>query len=268
MDNSFVNNIVKIRLSQLGYLPDLPYHLISDNEMIDAFLHAEYEERPNEQGILEIQNVQNPSGYFIDAYPCPDPGLKPVYDDLVRGILTKLVEYRRAHATVARIIGDVNGDGLRDISDVTTLVRWLEDNSITINELNSDINLDGVVNDLDVAALQKLISTVEFSNVIPDWIYSYMLGEVVGPTSRTKDIHDCLVLLDLDNIDDIFTPQAASKCLQISRNWLRKLPGESIPLYTDVRTLSIQYFVRFRPPTIFGEPHVIKSLRLAEVDLQ
>ena len=38
MLNSYIYNLIKIKYIREGYLPDLPYHLISDNEMYDAFL--------------------------------------------------------------------------------------------------------------------------------------------------------------------------------------------------------------------------------------
>ena len=38
MSKEFLHNIIKNELSELGYLPNLPYHLISDSEMFDAFI--------------------------------------------------------------------------------------------------------------------------------------------------------------------------------------------------------------------------------------
>ena len=90
--------------------------------------------------------------------------------------------------------------------------------------------------------------------VTQDWIYSYMLGMVVGPLSDVRDKHDLLVLMNLDNIDDIFTPEAAASCYKISSRWIAK----TYPNVDDTR----------RVPTIFGEPHVIKSLRLDDVSMK
>ena len=83
---------------------------------------------------------------------------------------------------------------------------------------------------------------------LPDWIYTYMLGQVIGPTSEIIDIHDLLVLLNTDNTDDIFTGISSYTCYQVSKMWVNKLPNDEK-----------------RPPTVFGEPHVIKSLRLQQV---
>lgn len=85
--------------------------------------------------------------------------------------------------------------------------------------------------------------------MLPDWVYSYMLGATIGPMSPKLDIHDLLVLLGCDNISDEFTVTAANQCYEISDQWLRRLANIT---------------AAHRSPTIFGEPHVIKSLRLQQ----
>ena len=57
-----------------GYLPNFPYHLISDSEMCDAFLN---------------DNKSKPS-YFYDNYPCLDKSLQAEYSELVAAITTHL----------------------------------------------------------------------------------------------------------------------------------------------------------------------------------
>lgn len=102
------------------------------------------------------------------------------------------------------------------------------------------------------ANMNKLIdynrSNSDESFVLPDWVYSFMLGRVVGPKSDTLEKHDLLVLLDTDNTDDNFDGISSYACYQVSRLWVNKLKGDDM-----------------RPPTVFGEPHVIKSLRLQQV---
>lgn len=95
--------------------------------------------------------------------------------------------------------------------------------------------------------INQLRQSTQDMYILPDWVYSYMLGRVVSVNSSIRDKHDLLVLLNLDNIDDNFTEAAALSCLSISREWLRKLPSDRL---------------NHRPPTMFGENHVIKSLRL------
>lgn len=83
---------------------------------------------------------------------------------------------------------------------------------------------------------------------VPDWIYSYMIGAVVGPSSPEQDRHDLFVLLDLDNLEDEFNSEIYAKIFRTSDRWTYKLSSEDR---------------LHRPPTMFGETHVIKSLRLA-----
>ena len=59
-----------------------------------------------------------------------------------------------------------------------------------------------------------------------------------------------LVFLNVDNIDDVFTLEACKGCLFISKQWISKL---------DTKLLD------HRPPTMFGEPHVLKYIRLNSI---
>ena len=167
---SLVHDLIKIQYVREGYLPNYPYHLISDNEMCDAF-------------------INNELNYFDVNYPCISDDLKSEYDTLRDAIIYHVSEFK---------------------------------------------------------------SSLESNAVMPDWVYSYMLGTVISVNSETLDKHDLLVSLSCDNVDDIFTPKAARTCLKISKEWIKKLP----PKKRDNR-----------PPTIFGEPHVIKSIRMGTLDV-
>ena len=87
---------------------------------------------------------------------------------------------------------------------------------------------------------------------IPSWVYSYMLGNT---TSINSDTYDIMYLYELLNIEtsqsDIFGSEVQVACYKVSKEWLSKLPAK----YGS------------RPASIFGEPHVIKSLRLASVNV-
>lgn len=91
-------------------------------------------------------------------------------------------------------------------------------------------------------------------SVLPSWVVSYMLGAVVSETSDLKDIDDLIALSNLKEdvpagqFNDILYRSNA----KISREWIAKLPSAK---------------KEHRPISIFGEPHVIKSLRLAKVDV-
>lgn len=155
---------IKIKYTREGYLPNYPYHMISDEEMFKAFL-----------------DVENQSGFFYDNYPILEESLIPEYNALIA-------------------------------------------------EMQRQIN----------AALKSDDDDIEVS----DWIYTYMLGQVISVNSEKADIHDLLVLLNEDNIDDEFLPEAQRACYNISKAWVNKIAS--------------------RPPTMFGEPHVIKYLRLLD----
>lgn len=164
-----IHDIIKTAYVKQGYLPDFPYHLISDEELFDAFLY-------------------NETNYFADMYPCPS-GMSEAYLQLK----------------------------------------------------------DAMTYHMNMYKLNQASSTVTSVYMLPDWIYSYMIGAVIGPKSLEADRHDLFVLLGMDNLEDEFTPQIHTAIYNISQKWTYKLQ-------------SVER--EHRPPTMFGEPHVIKSLRL------
>ena len=91
-------------------------------------------------------------------------------------------------------------------------------------------------------------------SILPEWVVSYMLGAVVSETSNLKEIDDLIALSNL--VDDVpagqFNDILYRSNAKISREWIAKLPSAK---------------KEHRPVSIFGEPHVIKSLRLAKVDV-
>lgn len=117
----------------------------------------------------------------------------------------------------------------------------------------------------------KLIDSIEFhisryldnGVSIPDWVYSYMLGSVVSIRSDPYDIQyfsDMFNLSDDTNYGE-FSIELAENCLRESKDWISKLS------YSDRYELIDNTRVDLRPPTIFGEPHVEKSLRLKKIQL-
>lgn len=98
--------------------------------------------------------------------------------------------------------------------------------------------------------LQELKTTSVDGYAMPDWVYSYMLGVPISINSDKLDIHDLLVPLNIDNIDDIFDADAQKSCYEISKR------------YVELLDIS-----QYRPPTMFGEPHVLKQIRLSQVSL-
>lgn len=87
---------------------------------------------------------------------------------------------------------------------------------------------------------------------IPDWVYSYM---IMRPVTYESDEQDIDYICELANIENptaiaVFTVQVAETCYEVSKKWLQKMPSA----------------VR-RPPTMFGETHVTKSLRLMQANV-
>lgn len=80
-----------------------------------------------------------------------------------------------------------------------------------------------------------------------DWIYSYMLGVVINNHSSVEDRHYLLTMIHMDNLFDEIRLPEYKEIYQISKKWLGKNEEK-------------------RPPTMFGEPHVIKSIRLQTID--
>lgn len=129
-------------------------------------------------------------------------------------------------------------------------VNYFEDNyPLPDNELKPQY--DKLKSFIVDTVKQYLSNKIEY---LPNWIYTYMLGEVININSDQKDIHDLLVLMNLDNLYDEF----------------------NVTIYKSLYDISIKYLGRdtvdeskdeYRPATIFGEPHVIKYLRIEQVSV-
>lgn len=173
MNRSLIHDVVKIKYTDEGYLPYYPYHLISDSEMIDAFIF-------------------NESNFFDDTYYCNFEEVKP--------------EYKTLKSYICEVCN-----------------KYKSDNTVQI----------------------------------PDWVYSYMIGSVVGPESSQKDVHDLLVLMNMDNLYDEFNTSIHKSISDISRRALGYSRINRNGTADDGR-----------PVTVFGEPHIIKYLRLDKVSVR
>lgn len=195
MDNP-IHDLIKIQYIRQGYLPNIPYHLISDDEMLNAFLGGipddgfmpdNYDQMTDEELIVVLDfKYSKLHGYFINRYPCPSD----------TNVNLKLAYY------------------------------WL---------------------------IQSILDNIKYQSVgiyrIPDWIYSYMLGVPISDSSDIRDKHNFLTLIDMDNIYDTFDEAAAKKCNEISTKYLK------------------DHHITDRTPSVFGEPHVVKSARLEDAIL-
>lgn len=201
----FIHDVIKIKFSRDGYLPNLPYHLISDEEMCDAFITLpesvdsyiteDYfgptveDTKTTIDWFHSYMSDEHPM-FFKDNYPLIDDEIRTPYKTLVNRIFYEIQEFKK----------NVNDD-----------------------------------------------------RELPAWIYSYMLGICIGPMSDKLDIHDMIFAMGTDNIEDDYNIYCAEKCLEISTNWLKKI----IVSQDEIK----------RPPTMFGEPHVLKAIRLDQESL-
>jgi hypothetical protein len=192
-----VHDIIKIKYVSLGYIKkNYPYHLISDEEMFNAFIDA---------GTGLQSNLIDPKVRFFDMY-YPNPFAE---EDVI---------YKKRNSK---------------------------------GEVIEEISLSGEYNKLKSYMISVIKDHVKYSGTpaedkypIPSWIYTYMLGEVVYQQSDYRDIYDALELLGCANLDNEFTQQACVNCYATSLSYISTLT------------------TGLRPPTVFGEPHVIKNLRM------
>ena len=173
-NRALIHDIIKIRYVYEGYIQkNYPPHLISDTEMVYAFLP------PSNETDYNIY-------LFKDYYPKlhdMSVELQQAYDNLVVGI-----QYH----------------------------------------------------------LQKFLDNESDKRKLPDWIYSYMLGVPLSVMSNKQDIHDYLVMVGNDNIDDLYEADTAEISYWLSKQYLSKYPSDSGDLMDN------------RPPTMFAEPHVLR----------
>lgn len=186
---SLTHDIIKIKYSRLGYLPGYPYHLISDEEMFNAFINL---------------NDDDSEHFFEDTYPNPFAEHDVIYKKL-------------------------NNQG----------------------DIVAEISLSGEYTKLKEYIIKVIKAYLEYAGTelsqyytIPDWVYTYMLGEVVYNNSEYLDIYDTLNLLGKNNTENQFTNVDCAYCYATSLKYISTLTSG------------------LRPPTVFGEPHVIKQLRL------
>lgn len=111
--------------------------------------------------------------------------------------------------------------------------------------------------DLKGAIQWHLLRYLDRGKEIPNWVYSYMLGSVINSNSDVRDIDKFKLGLGLkdDGTLDLETEKA---CLKFSLKNSSKLGNKQ----TDKEIA--EGFINLRPPTMFGEPSIVKLMRLNE----
>lgn len=194
-----VHDILKIKYVNLGYIcKNYPYHLISDEEMFNAFIDLG-NDKFNEKTTIINRDVR----FFDMYYPNPFEAGDVYYKRNAKGeVIEEIDIYAEYGKLKAYIISAIN------------------------------------------AYLSHIGTPEESKYIIPNWIYTYMLGEVVYEQSDYLDKEDTLALLGCSNLDNEFTKEACMNCYKTSLSYISTLKTDT------------------RPPTVFGEPHIIKQLRL------
>lgn len=140
------------------------------------------------------------------------------------------------------------------ISDKEMFDAFLRDDGFFADEYSCPCDdLAVAYNDLVECIQSKIDDFLTNGVTIPDWVYSYMIKSTVTYSSKEADIAYIseMMNIDMEGIIAEFTPEVARWCYEVSTKWLKKQPSK----YQD------------RVPTMFGEPHVIKSLRLDKANV-
>lgn len=236
----FIHDTIVIEYIRQGYLPDYPYHLISEEEMFAAFIVDEL--YVDEQTATKVKQGnktlwEDPRPY-VTTYRLISFEFAEVDDELMlvlRGSRADLAYFNES-------------SGLNCTPHLSSNCYFSANYPCEYDELKEAYNT--LVDCIYYHISMYLASRDDASTThdIPNWVYAYMNGSVIGPASSDADIHDMLVMLNMDNINDEITADIMKACYSISKKWIDKLPPSKNEM---------------RPPTIFGEPHVIKSLRIA-----
>lgn len=115
-----------------------------------------------------------------------------------------------------------------------------------------DDSLQAAYDDLLAAIRRHIAQFLDHQEQIPNWVYSYMIMRPVTYESPEEEIDYICEMANIDKPDIIavFTLQVAQTCYEVSKQWLAKMPSSNR-----------------RPPTMFGETHVTKSLRLMQANI-
>lgn len=240
-----IHNLIKMKLIDNGYLPNYPYHLISDEEMINAFLGKKSTSDDPENPRYEL------AGFFVDFYPALQ-GLTPTFTNVSRSfdnlILTiycilQIYLHKKAENEVYEIPDWVYSYMLSSVISVNS-------NKKDIHDLIYPLGVDNIDDDFDydceTACNNESIKWLKQTNQIETMVLpKYLYFEDPETSEISGDILNTYIYDGTDSaksLESIYT-------LAFDIDGIRKSSNE----------------IYLRPPTIFGEPHVIKSIRLTQL---
>lgn len=248
-----IHNLIKMKLIDEGYLPNYPYHLISDKEMCDAFIGREL----SNDGIATYRL----NGYFIDNYPIYhteiiSDNLTKSYENLVLSIYCHLQLYLlyKADNKVYEIPDWVYSYMLGAVISINSDKKDIHDliYPLGVDNIDDDFNQESMVacNMVSMNWLRKANQLTpvalpsEYLSVFTNSSNNGLLDEtdfLGGEVTPTK-------LIDVYSEFTDFYPYPETD------------PPPEQPLFT--KPVNAYYI---RPLTIFGEPHVIKAIRLSQI---
>jgi len=204
--STLMHDLIKLRYTGDGWLPNWPPHLISDEEMCDVFFRCtqdQVDRRGNPIGAYTYK------GLFFLEYPLLDKCLNSE---------TQVCPFCQ------RITFCINCQRCRRCHP-----RCLVGSNKAYSSLVKAIHYH-------ITAFKQR----EFPEErMPDWIYSYMLRSVISINSDIPDIHDLICPLGVDNIDDYFEGDQSVACFRASDDWLRRAIGT--PRYRFLPPLNYPY---------------------------
>jgi hypothetical protein len=236
-----VKDIIKMRYIYDGYLPNYPYHMISDKEIISGFMNSDG------------------AGFFVDNYPCMinEAEYLKAYNQLKLSIMYYVL--LNVHEGILSNLSAEAADNI--ISTPNWVYSYRMGSVISVSSDKYDIH------DLEVS-----LGTSNFSDTFTDACSAACLR--VSKQWLGNNVIDFQYGNTID-VPDIFIGKMSE--------WLA-IPIESTidgqPIYLDENQHPIEVStlwdlcvgvngtkVYIRPPAMFGEPHVIKALRLQQIAL-
>lgn len=237
-----VKDTIKIRYVNDGYLPNYPYHMIADKEMINGFM------------------ATDGAGFFRDYYPCMinEAEFLKSYNQLKLSIMYYVVS-NVYFDVLTNIVATNSYKGDYELATPDWVYSYLLGSVISVGSDKLDIH------DLE-ASLGVSNFSDKFTNACSEAclrISKQWLGTNLDdfPYGNTIDVPEIFV-------------GKMSEWLAISVD--STINGE--PIYFDENQHPIEVSTLWdlcehvngrqvydRPPTMFGEPHVLKALRLQQI---
>lgn len=224
------SNVVKIKYSDAGYLPNYPPHLISDEEMCQAFL-------------------TNEISYFYDTYMLVEPGLIREYNKLLNAFRFHIARYLSKIEAWQQDLPSWVWSYM--LGEVVHQESVQQDKHYLLTGLGCDNIDDDITPESQILCYKRSY----------DWV-----------AKLSKNLKILNVKSEIDKIFKNLPDELFYKYVEIIFSELKRWGVKNTETWTieDYRKPGLmdtsKYDINIRPPAMFGEPHVIKLIRLSEAD--